>query len=59
VEHSCISFTFPTEIPCLPYDGSERQNGYAWYYRPSVEDEWLIAARDGPILTMVVLYGLC
>jgi hypothetical protein len=27
--------------------------------RPSVEAEWLIAARDRPLLTMVVLCGLC
>jgi hypothetical protein len=24
VEPSCIRFTFLTEIPCLPYDGLER-----------------------------------
>jgi hypothetical protein len=29
VEPSCIRFTIPTEIPCLPYNGLERLNGYA------------------------------
>jgi hypothetical protein len=47
-----------TQLPYLPYDGLERLNGYAYYYRPLIEDEWLIAARNRPLLTIVVLCGL-